>query len=62
MISANVITVNEINSSIAIEIQEEINKEKNNSFNIKLRKYYRNQVFSRKRTWYKNKNRNGSEI
>ena len=36
MISANVITVNEINSSIAIEIQEEINKEKNNSFKIKL--------------------------
>lgn len=36
MISANVITVNEIISDIAIKIQEELNKEENNSFNIRL--------------------------
>ncbi len=36
MISANVITVNEIISDVAIKIQEELNKEKNNSYNIRL--------------------------
>lgn len=36
MISANVITVNEIISDVAIKIQEELNKEENNSFDIKL--------------------------
>lgn len=36
MISANVITINGIISDIAVKIQEEINNEKNNSFNLKL--------------------------
>ena len=36
MISANVITVNEIISDVAIKIQEELSKVENNSFNIKL--------------------------
>lgn len=36
MISANVITVNEIISDVAIKIQEELNKEENNSYNIRL--------------------------
>ena len=36
MVSANVITVNEIISDIAVKIQEELNNEKNNSFNIRL--------------------------
>lgn len=36
LISANVITVNSIISDIALKIQEEINKEENNNFNIRL--------------------------
>lgn len=36
MISANVITVNEIISDVAIKIQEELDKEENNSYNIRL--------------------------
>ncbi len=36
MISSNVITVNEIISDVAIKIQEELNKEENNNFKIKL--------------------------
>ena len=36
MISANVITVNEIISDVAIKVQEELSKVENNSFNIKL--------------------------
>lgn len=36
MISANVITVNEIISDVAIKIQEELENEENNSYNIRL--------------------------
>lgn len=36
MISSNVITINEIISDVAIKIQEELNKEENSSFKIKL--------------------------
>lgn len=36
MISSNVITVNEIISDVAIKIQEELNKEENSNFKIKL--------------------------
>ncbi len=36
MISSNVITVNEIISDVAIKIQEELNKEENNSFKMRL--------------------------
>lgn len=36
MISSNVITINEIISDVAIKIQEELNKEENNNFKIKL--------------------------
>lgn len=36
MISANVITVNEIISDVAIKIQEELNKEENTSFNVRM--------------------------
>ena len=49
MISANVINVNTINSNIAVKIQEELNNEKNNSFNIRLRKLNWNEIFSRER-------------
>ena len=58
MISANVININSINSDIAVKIQESINKEENNNFNIKLRKFNRNKIFCRKRPKYKYKNRN----
>lgn len=36
MISANVITVNEIISDVAVKIQEALNKEENSNFNIRL--------------------------
>ena len=36
MVSANIITVNEIVSDVAIKIQEELNKIENSEFNIKL--------------------------
>ena len=37
MISANMITINEVISDIPIRIQEELEKEENNTFDIKLR-------------------------
>ena len=46
MISANVITVNEINSNIAIKIQEQLNNEKNNSFDLRLGNLMGNKLFS----------------
>lgn len=46
MISANVITVNEIISDVAIKIQEELNKEENSSFNIKLGSLTGSKIFS----------------
>ena len=36
MISANIITVNEIISDIAVKIRDELNKENNNSFDMRL--------------------------
>ena len=36
MVNANVITINEIVSDVAIKIQDELNKEENNYFNLKL--------------------------
>ena len=41
MIGVNMITVNEVISDIPILIQEELEKEENSTFNIKLRKLYR---------------------
>lgn len=41
MISVNMITINEVISDIPIHIQEELEKEENNTFTIKLRKFYR---------------------
>jgi len=46
MISANVITVNEIISDVAIKIQEELNKEENSSFDIKLGSLTGSKIFS----------------
>lgn len=46
MISANIITVNEIISDVAIKIQEELNKEENASFNIKLGSLTGTKIFS----------------
>ena len=37
MINANMITINEIISDIPIRMQEELEKEENNTFNLKLR-------------------------
>ena len=40
LISANMITINEVISDIPIRIQEELEKEENNTFSIKLRQFY----------------------
>ena len=37
MISTNMITINEVISDIPIRIQEELEKDENNTFNLKLR-------------------------
>lgn len=44
MISANMITINEVISDIPILIQEDLEKEENNTFTIKLRKFYWKQI------------------
>ena len=41
LISTNMITINRIISDIPILIQEELEKEENNTFTLKLRKLYR---------------------
>ena len=41
MISANMITINEVISDIPIRIQEDLEKDENNTFTIKLRKFFR---------------------
>lgn len=41
MISTNMITINEVISDIPIRMQEELEKDENNTFNLKLRKPYR---------------------
>ena len=41
MISANMITINEVISDIPIRIQEDLEKDENNTFTIKLRKLFR---------------------
>ena len=52
MIKSNVIPINEIISDVAIKIQEEINKQGRQDIEIAVRKFYRYQIISRKRTWY----------
>lgn len=56
MISANMITINEVISDIPIRIQEDLEKDENNTFTLKLRKYIRKQNFFWNGTRYKNKN------
>ena len=56
MISANMITINEVISDIPIRIQEDLEKDENNTFTLKLRKYIRKQTFFWNRSGYKNKN------
>jgi len=46
MVSANIITVNEIISDIAIKIQEELNKSDSNSFKIKLGSFFGSKILS----------------
>lgn len=56
MISANMITINEVISDIPIRIQEDLEKDENNTFTLKLRKYIRKQTFFWNGAKYKNKN------
>lgn len=56
MISANMITINEVISDIPIRIQEDLEKDENNTFTLKLRKYIRKQNFFWNGARYKNKN------
>lgn len=46
MIGTNIISVNEIISDIPIKIQEEIEKEENNNFNIKLGSFFGSKIFA----------------
>lgn len=46
MIGTNIISVNEIISDIPIKIQEELEKSKNNNFNIKLGSFFGSKIFS----------------
>ena len=55
-IKANVVYINQITSDVALEIQEEINKQGRDNVEIALRKFYWNEIISRKRSWNKNKN------
>lgn len=56
MISANMITINEVISDIPIRIQESLEQDENNTFTLKLRKRIRKQNFFWNRSRYKNKN------
>ena len=56
MISANMITINEVISDIPIRIQEDLEKDENNTFTLKFRKYIRKQNFFWNGARYKNKN------
>lgn len=56
MISANMITINEVISDIPIRIQEDLERDENNTFTLKLRKYIRKQDFFWNRSRHKNKN------
>lgn len=47
MVKANTIPINEIISDVAVKIQEELNKEENTSFNIKLGSILGSRLFSR---------------
>ena len=58
LITTNMITINKIISDIPILIQEELEKEENNTFTLKLRKLYWKQIFFRIRTRHKDKNAN----
>ena len=51
MIKSNVIPINEIISDVANKIQEEIDNRGREDIEIALRKSYRFQIISRKRTW-----------
>jgi len=46
MISANVVTINEIISDIPIKIQEEFDKEENSKFNISLGSFFGSKILS----------------
>ena len=56
MISANMITINEVISDIPIRIQESLEQDENNTFTLKLRKRIRKQNFFWNGARYKNKN------
>ena len=51
MIKSNVIPINEIISDVANKIQEEVDNRVREDIEIALRKFYRFQTISRKRTW-----------
>lgn len=56
MLSADMITINRIISDIPILIQEDLEKEENNTFTLKLRKLFGKQIFCRNGTGHNNKN------
>ncbi|MBR3002212.1 MAG: hypothetical protein IKF38_01380 [Clostridia bacterium] len=56
MLKANVISINEITSDVAVKIQEEINKQGRDNIEIALRKFYWFKAAFR--AWTANKNNN----
>lgn len=56
MISANIVPINEIISDITLKIQEELDKEQNSKFKIKLGSITGSKLLSRYRTRYRNEN------
>lgn len=49
MISSNIITINEITSDIAMEVEKDLNSKGKETISIALRKLYRSKAFSRSR-------------
>lgn len=52
MLQSNVVTINEITSSVAMKIQSNLSADDESKVNIKLRKFYRNTYFIRIWTGY----------
>lgn len=54
MLQSNIITINEVTSSVAVKIQEELINSEESIIHVKLRKFFRSKNTIRNRTRYKN--------
>ena len=55
MLQSNIITINEVTSSVAVKIQEELINSEESIVKVKLRKFFWSKNIIRHRTRYKNK-------